>query len=331
LWDYDLPAAPVLADVTIQGRRRKVLAQVSKQAFVYVLDRETGKPVWPIEERAVPSSSVPGERSSPTQPFPSLPLAFDRQGLALDDLIDFTPELRREAERIVKQYDFGGLYTPPSERGTILLPGAVGGASWAGAALDPESGWLYVPSITQPWMVRLKAPPPVVSDMKYLGSDRFRLMGPEGLPLTKPPYGRITAIDLNVGEQKWIVPHGSGPRDHVKLRPLNLPPLGWPSRGFVLATKTLLLAVQEPAFQLNPLSVRTNTFEFAATTREPSLRIFDKRTGKLIHETKLPSNAGGSPMTYSIGSQQYVVVPVGGGGIPSELVALALGDREGSD
>src|SRR5262245_21654904 len=156
LWDYDLPAAPVLADVTIQGRRRKVLAQVSKQAFVYVLDRETGKPVWPIEERAVPSSSVPGARSSPTQPFPSLPMAFDRQGLALDDLIDFTPELRREAERIVKQYDFGGLYTPPLERGTILLPGAVGGASWAGAALDPESGWLYVPSITQPWVVRLK-------------------------------------------------------------------------------------------------------------------------------------------------------------------------------
>jgi len=329
LWDYDLPAAPVLADVTIQSRRRKVLAQVSKQAFVYVLDRETGRPIWPIEERAVPKSSVPEERLSPTQPFPSLPAAFDRQGVVLDDLIDFTPELRKEAEQIVYQYDFGTLYTPPSERGTILMPGVVGGASWAGAALDPESGWLYIPSITQPYVIRLKVPAPGTSNMNYRGSERFRLMGPEGLPLTKPPYGRVTAIDLNTGEVKWVVPHGSGPRDHAKLKPLNLPVLGWPSRGFVVLTKTLLFAVQEPATSTT-LSDATNTFELTATTREPCLRIFNKHTGDLIQEITLPANAGGAPITYNLGSRQYLVVPVGGGGVRSELVALALHNREGT-
>jgi quinoprotein glucose dehydrogenase len=241
----------------------------------------------------------------------------------LDDLIDFTPELRNEAERIVKQYDFGVLYTPPSERGTILMPGLLGGASWAGAALDPESGWLYIPSITQPSVVRLKVPAPGTSNMNYRGSDRFPLMGPEGLPLTKPPYGRVTAIDLNTGEVKWIVPHGSGPRDHAKLKSLNLPQLGWSSRGFLLVTKTLLFAVQEPAHSTR-FSTTTNTFEFTATTREPYLRIFNKRTGDLVQEVALPANAGGAPITYNLGSQQYVVVPVGGGGVASELVALAL-------
>lgn len=328
LWDYDLPAPPVLADVTVDGRRRKVLAQPSKQAFVYILDRETGKSIWPIEERQVPQSTVPGEHSSPTQPFPTRPAPFDRQGLTFNDLIDFTPELRQEAMNILKQFDFGALYTPPSERGAVVLPGAVGGASWAGAALDPESGWLYIPSITNPFVVRLAKPEQGSSDMRYLsaGSNRFRLNGPDGLPMTKPPYGHITAIDLNSGDQKWAVPLGSGPRDHVRLKELNLPPLGWPSRGFLLVTKTLLFAFQEPAISAR-LSEATNAFEFTATTREPQLRVFDKRTGKLVSETLLPANAGGSPITYSLGSQQFIVVPIGGGGVPEELVALTLGGQ----
>lgn len=326
VWDYDLPAPPVLADVTIDGRRRKVLAQPSKQAFVYILDRKTGTPIWPIEERQVPQSTVPGERSSPTQPFPTRPAPFDRQGLTVNDLIDFTPELRQEAVNIAKQFDLGPLYTPPSERGAVVLPGAVGGASWAGAALDPESGWLYIPSITKPWVVRLAKPERRSSDMRYLsmGSNRFLLDGPDGLPITKPPYGRITAIDLNSGDQKWAVPLGSGPRDHVRLKALNLPPLGWPSRGFLLVTKTLLFAFQEPSISRR-MSGATNTVEFTATTREPQLRVFDKRTGDLISETPLPANAGGSPMTYSLGSRQFIVVPVGGGGVSAELVALSLG------
>lgn len=287
VWDYDLPAAPVLA--AVDGRPRKVLAQVSKQAFVYVLDRQTGTPIWPIVERAVPQSMVPGETLSRTQPFPTRPAPFDRQGLAADDLIDFTPELRREASEILKSFDSGPLFTPPSERGAVMLPGAVGGASWAGAALDPESGWLYVPSVTNPYVVRLSKPAPGSSDMTYLsvGPDRFPLNGPDGLPTTRPPYGRITAIDLNSGDQKWMVPHGSGPRDHPRLRVLNLPPLGWPSRGFLLVTRTLLLAFQEPAVSPGYSEV-TNAFEFRATTREPRLRVFDKRTGQLLSETELP-------------------------------------------
>jgi glucose dehydrogenase len=326
VWDYDLPAAPVLADVTVNGQVRKVLAQVSKQAFVYVLDRETGTPIWPIEERPVPQSTVPGEQTSPTQPFPTRPAPFDRQGVTTGDLIDFTPELRRQATEILQGLDAGPLFTPPSLRGATLLPGNVGGASWAGAALDRESSWLYVPSITSPAMSRLRAPERGTSDMRYLslGADRARLNGPEGLPLTKPPYGRITAIDLNSGDHKWSVPLGSGPRDHPRLSALNLPPLGWPSRGFVLVTKTVLFAVQEPDAS-STLSAATNTIEYKATTREPLLKVLDKGTGQLISETRLPANAGGAPMTYRAGSRQFVVVPVGGGGVPAALVAVALG------
>jgi quinoprotein glucose dehydrogenase len=328
IWDYDLPAAPVLADVTIDGRRRRILAQVSKQAFAYVLDRETGVPIWPIAERSVPPSVVPGEVLSPTQPFPSRPAPFDRQGITVDDLIDFTPALRRDATEILNRFDYGPLYTPLSERGAVIMPGAVGGASWAGAGVDPETGWLYVPSVTNPYVMRVRALDAATSDMRYAtwGSDRFALNGPDGLPLTKPPYGRITAIDLNTGEHKWVAPLGAGPRDHPALKSLDLPRLGWPSRGFVLITRTLLFAAQEPAISPR-FSTTQNAFEFTAQTRAPYLSAFDKRTGQLLFELPLPANAGGSPMTFRAGSQQYVVVPVGGGGVRAELVAVSLGGR----
>jgi quinoprotein glucose dehydrogenase len=328
IWDYDLPAAPVLADVTIGGRRRKVLAQVSKQAFVYVLDRETGAPIWPIEERPVAPSTVPGEVLSRTQPFPSRPAPFDRQGITVDDLIDFTPALRREATDILGRFDSGPLFTPLSERGAVVMPGAVGGASWAGAALDPESGRLFVPSVTTPYIMRTRALDPTTSDMRYasFGIDRLPLGGPQGLPLTKPPYGRITAIDLGTGEHAWVVPHGTGPRDHPALASMQLPRLGWPSRGFVLVTRTLLFAVQEPEIA-GAFSAATNTFIYNARTRTPQLSAFDKRTGQILVELALPANAGGSPMTFRAGGRQYIVVPVGGGGVPAELVALSLGER----
>jgi len=222
----------------------------------------------------------------------------------------------------LSEFDSGGLYTPPSERGTAQLPGVVGGASWAGAALDPKTGWLYVPSVTSPVIVQLIKPEPESSDMQFM-SRRIRVDGPDGLPITKPPYGRVTAIDLNTGDQKWAVPLGLGPVDHLRLAALDLPRLGWPSRGFVLVTDTLLFTVQEP-FIDGDFSSFTNTFQAFAHTREPVLSAFDKATGELISESALPTNAGGSPMTYTLGSKQFIVVPIGGGGIPAELVALSL-------
>ncbi len=294
IWDYDLPAAPVLADLMVNGRKVPALAQVTKQAFVFVLDRRTGAPIWPIEERPVPSSRVPGERAAPTQPFPTRPAPFDRQGLGPDDLLDFTPALHAEAEALVANVDHGPLYTPPSEKGTIQLPGFLGGASWAGAALDPETGTLFVPSVTIPNTVTIAPPESPASDMRYVTRpSRPTPEGPRGLPLVKPPYGRITAIDLNTGEHRWMVPHGTGPRDHPALEGLKLPPLGWDSRGFVVATKTLLLAVQEPRLTAR-LAERGAAIEFSAETREARLRAFDKATGGLVGEIELPASRGRS-------------------------------------
>ena len=328
IWDYDLPAAPVLADITVNGRRIPALAQVSKQAFVYVLDRRTGHPVWPIEERPVPASTVPGERAAATQPFPTRPAPFDVQGLRIEDLIDFTPELRAEARALIDNYDYGPLYTPPSTRGLIQLPGTLGGASWAGAALDPETSTLFVPSVTQPNVITIIRPDPKISDLRFMTRlSRPALMLRNGLPITKPPYGRITAIDLSTGAVRWQVAHGAGPRDHPALKGLNLPELGWPSRGFLLVTKTLLFAVQEPQVTRD-FSADGSYFVYTAQTREPRLRAFDKQTGTQVAAVELPANAGGAPITYAIGGRQFVVVPVGGGGLPAELIALAVG---GSD
>jgi quinoprotein glucose dehydrogenase len=327
LWDYDPPGAPVLADIEVGGRPIRAVAQVTKQGFLFVFDRVTGAPVWPIDERPAPPSRVPGERAAPTQPIPTRPAPFERQGLKDDDLIDFTPELRAEARRILAQYAHGPLFTPPSaERPTITLPGWVGGASWAGAALDPETGLLYVPSITAPSVVALIEPDPAVSDFDYMSRPIVMLEGPQGLPLTKPPYGRVTAIDLDTGEHVWMRPLGSGPRDHPALKGLDLPPLGWPVRGVPLVTKTLLFAGQEP--RRIPESVRPaprrNGVQADFETREPALRAFDKATGALIWEGALPTNATGGPMTYVADGRQFIVVAVGGANLPAELVAFAL-------
>ena len=222
LFDYDNPASPVLGDITVDGRRIRAIVQVTKQAFAYVLDRVTGEPVWPIEERPVPASTVPGEKAAATQPFPTRPPPFDRQGVTVDDLIDFTPELRAEAIAIMKQHVTGPVFTPPSiastepggTKGTIQVPGSVGGADWTGAAFDPETGMLYVPSMTNPFVANLVPGDPKETNLKFRASTRALLPGPQGLPLLKPPYGRVTALDLNRGVQAWMVPNGNGPRDH---------------------------------------------------------------------------------------------------------------------
>jgi len=324
LWDYDLPAAPNLVDLTVAGQRIKAVAQVSKQGFTYVFDRVTGRPVWPIEERPVPPSWVAGEKASRTQPFPSKPLPFEQQGITLDDLIDFTPDLQREARRILHKYEYGPLFTPPSERGTIVLPGVGGGASWSGAAVHPDTGVLYVTSFTLPTVVRIRKPEAGSSPYPYIGVVDFGPMGPQGLPLVKPPYGRITAIDLNTGEHRWMSTIGEGPRDHPALQHLKLPPLGWPRRSFPLLTKSLLFVAQQGILRGIGLSPRRNALEVGLQTHEAVLRAFDPTTGRLIATIALPGNASGAPMTYMADGRQFIVIPIGGASQPAELVALGL-------
>jgi len=318
LWDYDLPAAPTLADLRVDGKLVPTVSQVTKQGFCFVFNRVTGKPLWPIEERPVPESDVAGEKAAPTQPFPTRPPAFDRQGIREDDLIDFTPELRREALEILKPYRYGPLYTPPSERGTVSVPGYTGGASWSGAALDPETGRLFIPSVTGPLLIKLrKVPGGFVGDVRPLA-------GPRGLPLLKPPYGRITALDLKRGVPVWTVPLGDGPRNHPLLRGRRLHRLGWSRRGLPLVTKTLLFVGQEgPAVASRP-SDRSNGTLVDFVTHEPRFRAFDKSTGEQLWEMDLPANPGGAPMTYEVAGKQFIVMPIGGSKQPAELVALAL-------
>ena len=322
LWDYDNASAPNLVDITVDGERIKAVAQVTKQGFTYVFDRVTGEPVWPIEERPVPQSDVPGERTSPTQPFPTKPPPFERQGLTIDDLIDFTPELRAEAVKLVSEFDYGPLYTPPSLsgegpdeiKGTIQLPGWVGGADWNGAAFDPETQILYVPSITAPVVVGLVRPNPDESNFNYVRGGVRSIEGPQGLPIVKPPWGRITAIDLNQGEHVWTVANGEGPRDHPALKDLDLPRLGGPGRPAPLLTKTLLfLGDGTPDMVVIPPFGGGRMF-----------RAYDKSTGDVVWETELPAGTSGAPMTYMTGSKQYVVVAVGDKEHEAELIAFSL-------
>ena len=323
LWDYDFPCAPILADITVQGRRIKAIAQPSKQALLYVLDRTNGKPVWPIEERPVPQGDVPGEWYSPTQPMPldshGKPFAYDTLGVHVDDLIDFTPELRAEALKILEDYAYGPMFYPiviagqghgAGKKASLHMPGTYGGTNWPGAALDPETNILYVPSAHTPVAAAL-VPPPPGSDT-VLVRDRYQWpAGPQGLPLFKPPYGRLVAIDLNKGEVKWTVPNGDGPRDHPALKHLNLPPLGQPGRVGPLVTKSLVFMGE--GFRQPPPGSGGKKF-----------RAFDKATGEAVWETELDGASTGVPMTYFWQGKQYVVVPIGWPGHPGEFVALAL-------
>ena len=315
LWDSDLPAAPNLIDITVDEQRIKAVAQVTKHGFVFVFDRITGEPVWPIEERAVSVSDVPGERASETQPFPTKPPAFDRQGLTIDDLIDFTPELRQEAISIVEQHRYGPMFTPPSlagegddaTKGTINVPGYIGGANWEGAGADPETGILYVASATIPSLSGMVEPQSSDATLNYVRDVTTRV-GPQGLPLTKPPYGRITAIDLNKGEILWQEPHGIGSpqvRSHPALAGVELPPLG-SGLDQVLVTKTLLLSAQ-------PTPNEAGFFPLVAR---------DKLTGEVIAEVELPERAIGPPITYLFEGEQYIAVTVRG--TPPELVVLNI-------
>jgi quinoprotein glucose dehydrogenase len=313
LWDYDNPAAPNLLDVTVDGRRIKALAQVTKQGFLFALDRETGKPIWPIEERPVPPSDVPGEKAARTQPFPTRPAPYEYQGAAPGDLADFTPELRALAVEATKPYRFGPLFTPPSLQGTLARPSASGGGNWSGAAVDPETSLLYVPSRNAYTLHRLVDPDPArKGNLRYLQGLGPGPAMPQGLPLFKPPYSRMTAINMNTGAHIWMVPTGNGDRirNHPMLKALNLPPLGGDvTMSGPLLTKTLLV--------------------YALTTgggrNGPRLVAYEKGTGKELASADLPGAAIGTPMTYLIDGKQYIALTIQGGptSVP-ELVALAL-------
>ena len=313
LWDYDLASAPNLLDITVDGREIKAVAQPSKQGFIYTFDRVTGEPVWPIEERAVPTDTdLPGEVPSPTQPFPTRPPAFEYQGTSIDDLVDFTPEIRQMAIEAVEGYRLGPLYTPNSLRGTLIRPTLGGGANWMGAAVDPETGMLYVPSTNGHSIVPFSEPDPDSgATMRYIWRWRDGAGGPvmpQGLPLWKPPYSRMTAIDMHRGEHAWMQPLGNGDRyrNLPLLRDLDLPPLGGDGRGGPLLTRTLLINAQTAG----------------GTGGGPRLVAYDKANGEILGAVDLPGGALGTPMTYMLDGRQYIALTVGGR-MP-ELIAFKL-------
>jgi quinoprotein glucose dehydrogenase len=345
LWDMDIPCAPILADITIDGQTVKAVAQPTKQAFLYVFNRETGKPIWPMEERPVPQGDVPGEWYSPTQPFPTKPPAFDNQGVSSDSLINFTPELHAEAEKLVSKYKIGPLFTPPSVSkadgplATIVSPGALGGANWPGGSYDPDTHILYVYSRSDISALGLvPSPDPKLSDMEYvqgtagftpsngrpMGAPPLPAANPEsgippvtvrGLPLLKPPYGRITAINLDKGEIVWQVAHGETPdnvRNNPALAGLTIPRTGSAGLIGVLTTKTLVIAGE---------SVNVT---MPSGIRGAMLRGYDKATGKDAGAVYMPAPQSGSPMTYMLNGQQYIVVAVSAPGYPGELIAYRL-------
>ena len=325
LWDYDNNVAPILMDITVDGRPIKAVVQLTKQAMAYVFDRVTGEPVWPIVERPVPGSETPGEWISPTQPFPTKPAPFDVHGISVDSLTDFTPELREEAIDIAASYAMGEIFTPPSIRGdgdgdrkgTLQVPGVVGGAEWGGAGYDPETGVLYVPSVTGTFGADLRPGNPDTMNVRYTRGLREMIPGPQGLPLLKPPYGRITAIDMNTGEHVWMVPNGDGPRDHPAIAHLDLPRLGQPGRAMTLLTKSLLFVTEG-----DPSMIRTPPGGGPGAGK--GFRAYDKVSGDVVWETTLPAGSTGSPMTYMHEGKQYIVVPVGSQAGGGQWVALAL-------
>ncbi|PCJ62440.1 MAG: pyrroloquinoline quinone-dependent dehydrogenase, partial [Candidatus Hydrogenedentota bacterium] len=311
LWDYDLPCAPNLVDLVVDGKAIKAVAQATKQGFVFVFDRVTGEPVWPIEERPVPQSTVPGEQTSPTQPFPTKPPPFIPQGVTEDMVIDFTPELKAKALEVLKAYTFGPLFTPPGlDKPLLNLPGYGGGANWPGVAVDPETGYMYIPTMNHPSVIQVGKPDPARSNFRYTRSGA-PFPDVDGLPLLKPPYAEIVAMDLNKGEIAWRVTNGGdGPRDHPALKGLDLPPMGSNGRAAVLVTKTLLFATEG--------SGRSES----ATGGGRHLRAFDKHTGEELASIELPGEITGVPMTYLHEGKQYIVVAVGTN--PARLVALSL-------
>ncbi len=377
LWNMDISAAPILADINVNGRPIKAVAVMGKQAMMYVFDRVTGQPVWPIEERPVEKGTVPGEWYSPTQPFPTKPPPYDHQGVTLDNLIDFTPELRAEATGNLSKYKVGPIFTPPvvsHAEGPIAGFRSSGGTNWPGGSYDPETHIAYIPSYTSfPTLALLPPPSKAFSDIdlvegfvttgiRYVagpgenagadappatpspaagrgipagrggaapgstpaaggggqsaaGGGRGSGINPQGLPLLKPPYGRITAISLDRGELVWQIAHGETPdaiRNHPALKGLTIPRTGQAGAVGALVTKTLVIAGE---------ALATAT---ADHPRGAMLRAYDKATGKDVGAVFMPAQQSGTPMTYSLNGRQYIVVAISGGTYSGEYLALKL-------
>jgi len=365
LWEYDAATPPILGEIKVDGKTIKAVIASNKTGFLYVFDRITGKPVWPIEERPVPKSTIPGEEAWPTQPFPTKPPAYDRQGFSEADLIDFTPELHKQALEVASHYTMGTLFTPPTlrseepdgKRGLLALPSDWGSGNWNTGAFDPDTGMYYAVSTTQPVAFALTKATDPTATMAYSeggggggggGANRARPdpnnpqganaqspaerpprrppneysgYGPltiQGLPIVKPPYGRITAIDLNRGTQVWMTPNGDGPRNHPLIKDLHLPPMGNPGRPAPLLTKTLLFlgdssdAVMGRAGVLGPAKFRA----------------YDKTNGDLIWQTDIPAGTTGGPMMFLAKGKQYIVVPVGGSTYGAGWICFGLGDAQ---
>jgi quinoprotein glucose dehydrogenase len=368
IWDYDLSSSPILADITVNGRAIKAVALPSKEAFLYVFDRVTGQPVWPIVERPVPQSDVPGEKTSPTQPFPTKPPAYARQAITVDELIDFTPEMRAQALEVVKQYKMGPMFLPAvlSKVGgpySALTIGTLGGGTnWPGAGYDPETHTVFAPAANAGVSpLGLVEPPKGFSDIRYLpgvAGQEFRLQeGPgfgsaaeapevsetlahlaavlknsqpapnaakppappalnvQGLPLVKPPYGLLSAINLDRGELVWQVPHGDTPdnvRNSPALKGMNIPKTGQQGSVGLVVTRTLVV-MGDPQFTTTP-----------EHPRGAMLRAYDKATGRQVGAVYMPAPQSGSPMTYMVDGKQYILVAVSGGNVSGEYIAYSL-------
>ena len=326
IWDWDLPAAPVLLDITVDGRAIKALIQPTKQSYMFVLDRVTGEPVWPITEMPVKQGDVPGEWYAPTQPIPTKPPAVDEIDLGVDNLVDYTPELRAQAEAIFSKYTVGWLYDPPTvavadgKLGTLQLPSSTGGVNWPGGSADPETGFFYIYTKTQIGALGLVNDPDR-SDMDFIRgrpegvSGRDASTNIQGFPMIKPPWGRITGINMNTGDIAWQIPHGEAPdniRNHAVLEGADIGRTGWPGRIGVLVTKTLVVAGESGLYT-------TETGEVGAM-----LRAYDKATGADVGAVYMTAPQSGSPMTYQVNDQQYIVVATSGGGRSGELLAYRL-------
>ena len=346
IWDFDIPCAPILADITVNGKLIKAVIQPTKQNWLYTFNRETGEPVWPIEERPAPQGDVPGEWYAKTQPWVTKPPAFDHQGVAFDDLINFTPALHEEAINFTKRYRIGPFFTPPSvstleSLGTLVSPGPIGGANWPGGSYDPDTHNVYVFSQSVISSYGLVKPDPSRSDMNYIQGSALAqaggrggapgggrggapageggsLLSVQGLPLVKAPYGRISAINMDKGEIVWQVAHGDTP-DNVKNSPLlkgmTIPRTGRPGIIGVLTTKSLVIA-GEAGYATNDAGIRG-----------AKLRAYDKLTGKDAGDVFIPAPQSGSPMTYMVNGKQYIVVAISGGNYTGEFVAFKLPDN----